>query len=88
MHNPANIFIKHILVITSIFILCFILHSKHLLADNVNKEINKKSILSIIELTNKNKWNKVQKILKAENSIELNDLANWIKISSKNNLKN
>ena len=88
MHNPANIFIKHILVITSIFILCFILHSKHLLADNVNKEINKKSILSIIELINKNKWNKVQKILKAENSIELNDLANWIKISSKNNLKN
>ncbi|MDB9762152.1 lytic transglycosylase domain-containing protein [Alphaproteobacteria bacterium] len=88
MHNPANIFIKHIIVITSIFILCFILHSKYLLADNVNKEINKKSILSIIELINENKWNKVEKILKAENSIELIDLANWIKISSKNNLKN
>ena len=88
MHNPANIFIKHIIIITSIIILCFILHSKYLLANNINNEINKKSILLIIKLVNDNQWNKVHKILKDKNSNELNDLTNWIKISSKNNFKN
>ena len=64
MHNLANIFIKNILLITSIFILYFILHSKYLLADNINTEINKKSIRSIITLINNNQWTKVQKIIK------------------------
>ena len=88
MHNPANIFIKNILLITSIFILYFILHSKYLLADNINTEINKKSIRSIITLINNNQWTKVQKIIKNNNSDGLNDLVNWLKISSINNLNN
>jgi len=88
MHNPANIFIKKILLITSIFILYFILHSKYLLADNINTEINKKSIRSIITLINNNQWTKVQKFIKNNNSNGLNDLVNWLKISSINNLKN
>jgi len=88
MHNLANIFIKNILLITSIFILYFILHSKYLLADNINIEINKKSIRSIITLINNNQWTKVQKIIKNNNSDGLNDLVNWLKISSINNLNN
>ena len=88
MHNLANIFIKNILLITSIFILYFILHSKYLLADNINTEINKKSIRSIITLINNNQWTKVQKIIKNNNSDGLNDLVNWLKISSINNLNN
>ena len=88
MHNPANIFIKKILLITSIFILYFILHSKYLLADNINTEINKKSIRSIITLINNNQWTKVQKFIKNNNSNALNDLVNWLKISSINNFKN
>ena len=55
MHNPVNIIIKYITYITLIIILYFTLHPKHLLANNVDREISKSAIIEIIKLINNNK---------------------------------
>ena len=87
MHNPVNIIIKYIIYITLIIILYFTLHPKHLLANNVDSEISKSTIIEIIKLINNNQWKKAEKILENNNKKELINLANWLKISSKNNFK-
>jgi len=83
MHNPLNILMKHIIFLSYIIILYFTFHPKHLLANN-NTEISKKSIIKVFNLINNNQWDKAEKIL--QNKKEIN-LANWLKISSKNNIK-
>ncbi|HIG09850.1 MAG TPA: lytic transglycosylase domain-containing protein [Alphaproteobacteria bacterium] len=87
MHNPVNIIIKYIIYITLIIILYFTLHPKHLLANNVDSEISKSAIIEIIKLINNNQWKKAEKILENNNKKELINLANWLKISSKNNFE-
>jgi soluble lytic murein transglycosylase len=58
------------------------------LANTDENKINKSSILKIINLIDNNQWNKVQKLLTETNSLEFNNLANWIRISSKNDINN
>ena len=84
MHNPLNILMKHIIFLSYIIILYFTFHPKHLLANNDNTEISKNSIIKVFDLINNNQWDKAEKIL--QNKKEIN-LANWLKISSKNNIK-
>jgi soluble lytic murein transglycosylase len=84
MHNPLNILMKHIIFLSYIIILYFTFHPKHLLANNNNTEISKNSIIKVFDLINNNQWDKAEKIL--QNKKEIN-LTNWLKISSKNNIK-
>jgi len=74
---------KHIIFLSYIIILYFTFHPKHLLANN-NTEISKKSIIKVFNLINNNQWDKAEKIL--QNKKEIN-LTNWLKISSKSNIK-
>ncbi|MBT3938557.1 MAG: hypothetical protein HOF44_02480, partial [Pelagibacterales bacterium] len=83
MHNPLNILMKHIIFLSYIIILYFTFHPKHLLANN-NNEISKNSIIKVFNLINNNQWDKAEKIL--QNKKEIN-LTNWLKISSKSNIK-
>ena len=83
MHNPLNILMKHTIFLSYIIILYFTFHPKHLLANN-NNEISKNSIIKVFNLINNNQWDKAEKIL--QNKKEIN-LTNWLKISSKSNIK-
>ena len=66
---------KKILIINSIIILIFTLHTKTLFADNRNEKINKEKIVKIISLIDKNKWDNAFNIAEKEKS---NDLINLI----------
>jgi len=78
---------KKLLVINNIIILIFTLHTKTLFADNNNDQINKDKIIKIINLIDKNKWNYAFKIAEKENSNDLKNLINWIKVFSIKDIK-
>lgn len=78
---------KKILIINSIIILIFTLHTKTLFADNRNEKINKEKIVKIISLIDKNKWDNAFNIAEKEKSNDLINLINWIRIFSPNDMK-
>ena len=79
MYISSNILIKYIIQFCTIFSLCFVLHTKQILAnDNNSKEI----VLQIIQLIETNQFSKVDVLIEKNNDKNLKDLANWLKISN------
>ena len=82
MYISSNILIKYIILFCNIFALCFVLHTKQILANNNQKHNNNNElVIQIIKLIENNKFNKVNTILNKSNN-NLEDLVNWLKISN------
>ena len=84
MFNSSNILIKYILLFCNIITLCFVLHTKQLLANTNEKDKNTELILKIISLVENNKLQQINKLLAKNSDKNLDDLVNWLMISNKN----
>ena len=84
MFNSSNILIKYILLFCNIITLCFVLHTKQLLANTNEKDKNTELILKIISLVENNKIQQINKLLAKNSDLNLDDLVNWLMISNKN----
>ena len=84
MFNSSNILIKYILLFCNIITLCFVLHTKQLLANTNEKDKNTELILKIINLAENNKLQQINKLLDKNSDVNLDDLVNWLMISNKN----
>lgn len=84
MFNSSNILIKYILLFCNIITLCFVLHTKQLLANTNEKDKNTELILKIISLAENNKLQQINKLLDKNSDVNLDDLVNWLMISNKN----
>ena len=82
MFNSSNILIKYILLFCNIITLCFVLHTKQLLANTNEKDKNTELILKIISLVENNKLQQINKLLAKNSDVNLDDLVNWLMISN------
>ena len=80
----SNILIKYFILVCNILTLCFVLHTKQLLANNNVKDKNQKLTRHIIQLVENNKLDKVKNLVTKNTDENIEDLVNWLRISNKN----